>query len=107
MRITVISSKNRKICLRVDPEKSLAELLPKICEERGVEPANHTLRLVEQPQEPLDMSQTLEKTGVVEFLLLDLKAPPAGGTLNPTVDEAVSQSISFAGWPAGSHSISH
>ncbi|XP_038044374.1 titin-like isoform X5 [Patiria miniata] len=77
-RITVISGKNHKMCLRVDPEKTLQELLPVICDERGVETSCHTLRLTSQPQESLDMSQTLEKTGAIEFLLVDLKGQPAG-----------------------------
>ncbi|XP_038057304.1 titin-like isoform X5 [Patiria miniata] len=77
-RITVISGKNHKMCLRVDPEKTLQELLPVICDERAVETSSHTLRLTSQPQESLDMSQTLERTGAIEFLLVDLKGQPAG-----------------------------
>ncbi|XP_022099081.1 protein cordon-bleu-like isoform X6 [Acanthaster planci] len=78
IRITVISSKNHKMCLRVDPTKTLQELMPTICDERGVELSNHTLRLTTQPQDPLEMSQTLEKSGAIEFLLVDLNGQPAG-----------------------------
>ena len=66
------------MCFRVDPTKTLQELMPTICDERGVELSNHSLRLATQPEDPLDMSQTLEKSGAIEFLLVDLKGQPAG-----------------------------
>ncbi|XP_033639328.1 protein cordon-bleu-like isoform X5 [Asterias rubens] len=80
-RITVVSNKNHKMVLRVDPEKTLKDLLPRICEERGVDPGSHSLRLVNRPNDPYDLNHTLESTGVIEFLLVDAKGQPAGGEL--------------------------
>ncbi|XP_071803165.1 uncharacterized protein [Asterias amurensis] len=80
-RITIVSNKNHKMVLRVDPEKTLKDLLPRICEERGVDPGSHSLRLINRPNDPYDLNHTLESTGVIEFLLVDAKGQPAGGEL--------------------------
>ncbi|XP_077978750.1 uncharacterized protein LOC144434170 [Glandiceps talaboti] len=77
VRLTVRLSKNKKFVLRVNPEKALCELLPKICEEHGVDPFHCTLRLISKPEEDIDLFKSLNAYNLPEneLLLIDLRAP--------------------------------
>ncbi|XP_070565806.1 bromodomain-containing protein 4-like isoform X2 [Ptychodera flava] len=77
VRLTVHVSKSKKFVLRVNPDKALCELLPQICEEHGTDPFHCTLRLVNSPEEDLDLFRSLNDYSLPEneVILVDLRAP--------------------------------
>ncbi|XP_071488263.1 uncharacterized protein [Diadema antillarum] len=77
IRLTVLSGKNHKALLRVNPEKPIQEFLPQVYEELAVVGANDPrLRLVKKPDEDIDYSKSLNYYEVNELLLVDLNPPP-------------------------------
>ncbi|XP_071497003.1 uncharacterized protein [Diadema antillarum] len=77
IRLTVLSGKNHKALLRVNPEKPIQDFLAQVYEELAVVGANDPrLRLVKKPDEDIDYSKSLNYYEVNELLLVDLNPPP-------------------------------
>ncbi|KAJ8024886.1 Cordon-bleu protein-like 1 [Holothuria leucospilota] len=71
VRLTIHSSKNHKMVFRTNPDKTLREVFPKICEERGVEASHYVMR-VHKHKEDADPTQTIQSFGVLDFDLVEV-----------------------------------
>ncbi|XP_033126886.1 protein cordon-bleu-like isoform X15 [Anneissia japonica] len=75
IRLTVNYGTKHKMVLRINPDRTLADLLPQICEEKGVDPQHHTLRLPKSPSDNLDLSKSLTSYEINELQLVDTRVP--------------------------------
>ncbi|XP_071942068.1 uncharacterized protein [Antedon mediterranea] len=87
IRLTVNYGTKHRMVLRINPERTLADLLPKICEEKGVDPKHHTLRHPKAPSDDVDLNKSLTSYQTNELLLVDTKAPRQETSVMPELSK--------------------